>query len=170
MANIYKVILILVCVSIVWAVQSEELSSKSYNNAVSPEQQKAIEQEILKVHAEMVKAAENSDPDGLFNYVIDGCKGVIVQDGIITMTRQDALEATKQGLQGITDISYKFNRKNITVISPTTAVWVADGTTSVTTVDDGRQLNFPFAETIIFILKDGQWKVFHAHRSVPNPR
>ena len=118
----------------------------------------------------MVKAAENSDPNKLFSHVIDGCKGVIVQDGIITMTRQDALEATKQGLQGLKDISYKYNRKNITVISPTTAVWVADGTTSVTTVDDGRQLNFPFAETIIFTLKDGQWKVFHAHRSVPNPR
>lgn len=170
MSNILKPILILVCVSVVWAVQSEGLSSKSDKSAVSSEQEKAIEQEILKVHTEMVKAAENSDPNKLFSHVIDGCKGVIVQDGIITMTRQDALEATKQGLQGLKDISYKYNRKNITVISPTTAVWVADGTTSVTTVDDGRQLNFPFAETIIFTLKDGQWKVFHAHRSVPNPR
>ena len=170
MSNIFKAILILVCVSVVWAVQTEGLSSKSDKSAVSSEQQKAIEQEILKVHAEMVKAAENSDPDKLFSHVVDGCKGVIVQDGIITMTRQDALEVTKQGLQGLKDISYKFNRKNITVISPTTAVWVADGNTSVTTVDDGRQLNFPFAETIIFILKDGRWKVFHAHRSVPNQR
>ena len=170
MSNIFKAILILVCVSVVWAVQSEGLSSKSDKNAISPEQHKAIEQEILKVHAEMVKAAENSNPDGLFKHVIDGCKGVIVQDGIIIMTRQESLDTTKQGLQGFTDISYKFNRKNITVISPTTAVWVADGTTSVTTVNDGRQLNFSFAETIIFTLKDGQWKVFHAHRSVPNPR
>jgi ketosteroid isomerase-like protein len=170
MSNIFKAILILVCVSVVWAVQSEGPSSKSDKSAVSSEQQKAIEQEILKVHVEMVKAAENSDPEGLFSHVIDGCKGVIVQDGIITMTRQDALEATKQGLQGLKDISYKYNRKNITVISPTTAVWVADGTTSVTTVDDGRQLSFAFAETIIFTQKDGRWKVFHAHRSVPNPR
>ena len=170
MSNIFKGILILVCVSVVWAVQSEELPSKSDKKAVSDEQQKAIEQEILKVHTEMVEAAENADADALFNYVLDSCKGVIIQDGTITMTRQEALDATKQGLQGLKDISYKFNRKTITVISPTTAVWVADGTTSVTTVDDGRQLNFPFAETIIFILKDGGWKVFHAHRSVPNPR
>jgi ketosteroid isomerase-like protein len=170
MSNIFKAILIPACVLVVWAVQSEGLPSENDKNVVSPKQQKVIEQEILKVHAEMVKAAENSDPEGLFSHVIDGCKGVIVQDGIITTTRQEALDATKQGLQGLTDISYKFNRKNITVISPATAIWVADGTTSVTTVNDGRQLNFQFAETIIFTLKDGQWKVFHAHRSVPNPR
>jgi ketosteroid isomerase-like protein len=169
MSNFFKAIVVLACVSVVWAVQSEGLPSKSDKNAVSPEQQKAIEQEILKVHTKMVKAAENSDVEGLYSHVIDGCKGVIVQDGKIMMTRQESLDTTKQGLQGFTDISYKFNRKNITVISPTLAVWVADGTTSVTTVNDGRQLNFQFAETIIFTLKDGQWKVFHAHRSVPNP-
>jgi len=163
MKNIVKGIIILGLVSVVWAMQDNP-------GPISSEQQKAIEQEILKVHVEMVKAAENSDADGLFNYVIDGCKGVIIQDGRITMTRQEALDATKQGLRGLKDISYKFNRKNITVISPTTAIWVADGTTSATVIEDGRQLNISFAETIVFTLKDGQWKVFHAHRSVPNPQ
>jgi ketosteroid isomerase-like protein len=163
MNNKLKVILALICVSVAWAMQDNI-------NPISPGQQKAIEKEILKVHAEMVKAAENSDADGLFNYVIDRCKGVIIQDGRITMTRQEALDATMQGLQGLKDISYTFNNKLITVISPTLAVWVADGTTSATVVEDGRQLNIPFAETIIFTSKDGPWKVFHAHRSVPNPR
>jgi len=158
-----KIILVLVCASVVWAMQDNA-------STLSTEQQKAIEKEILKVHDEMVKAAENSDADGLFNYVVDGCKGVIVQDGRITMTRQEALDSTRQGLQGLTDISYTFNNKLITVISPTLAVWVADGTTSATIIEDGRQLNITFAETIIFTLTDGQWKVFHAHRSVPNPR
>lgn len=149
--------------SIVLAVQSD-------NSEITKEQVAAIEKEIMKVHAEMIKAAENSDAESLFSHVIDGCKGVIIQDGRILMTRQESLDATMQGLQGLKDISYKFNSKNITVISPTTAVWVADGTTSVTTLEDERQLSFQFAETIVFTLKDSQWKVFHAHRSVPNPR
>ncbi len=157
-----KVIIVLSLVSVVWATQNNK-------SPLSAEQQKAIEQEILKVHVEMVKAAENADADGLFNYVLDECKGVIVQDGRITMTRQEALDVTRQGIQGLKDISYKFNNKHITIISPTLAIWVADGTTSVTIIEDGRQLNFPFAETIVFTLKDGQWKVLHAHRSVPNP-
>ena len=163
MKRALKLIIVLGLVSVVWAVQSDK-------SPLSAEQQKEIEQDILKVHVEMVKAAENSDPEGLFNHVIDGCKGVIVQDGRITMTRQEALDATKQGLAGLRDISYTFNNKHITVISPTLAVWVADGTTSATVIEDGRQLNISFAETIIFTLKDGQWKVFHAHRSVPNPQ
>ena len=163
MKSALKIILVLSFISVVWAVQDNP-------SPISAKQQKAIEKEILKVHVEMVKAAENSDADALFNHVLDECKGVIIQDGRITMTRQESLDATKQGLQRIKDVSYKFNSKNITVISPTTAIWVADGTTSVTIVEDGRQLNFPFAETIVFTLKEGQWKVFHAHRSVPNPQ
>jgi hypothetical protein len=85
-------------------------------------------------------------------------------------TRQEALNATKEGLQGLKDISYTYNQKHITLISPTVALWVADGTTSATIIEDGREINVDFAESIIFIQKDGQWKVFHAHRSVPNPR
>jgi len=163
MKNTIKLVLILSCVSVVWAVQDNK-------NSVSSEQQKAIEQEILKVHVEMVKAAKNSDAEGLHSHVLDECKGVIIQDGRIMMTRQESLDATRQGLEGLKDISYKFNKKYITVISPTLALWVADGTTSVTIVEDGRQLSVPFAETIVLVKKDGQWKVLHAHRSIPNPR
>jgi len=163
MKNTIKLVLILSCVSVVWAIQEGK-------NPVSSEQQKAIEQEILKVHVAMVKAAESSDVEGLYSYVLDECKGVIVQDGRIMMTRQESLDATKQGIGLLKDISYKFNKKHITVMSPTLALWVADGTTSVTIVEDGRQLSMPFAETIVFVQKDGQWKVLHAHRSIPNPR
>lgn len=161
MSNIVKVILVLACVSAVLAVQSN-------TGNMSLEQQQAIEKEIMKVHAEMVKAAENYDAEGLFSYVLDECKGVIVQDGNITMTRQEALNAAKEGMKGLKDISYKFNKENITIISPTVALWVANGTTSITITEDGRQLNIPFAETIVFVQRDGQWKVFHAHRSNPN--
>ena len=162
MNKIITLILVLGLVSIVWAMQDEA-------GSISPEQQKAIEQEILNTHREIVKAAENLDVDALYNYVLDKCKGVIVQDGRIMMTRKESLETTKRGLEGIKDVSYTFNRKNITLISPTVALWVADGTTSVTTVDE-QQFTVDFAETIVFVKKDGQWKIFHAHRSVPNPR
>ena len=86
------------------------------------------------------------------------------------MTRQQALNTTKQALQGLKDVSYKYNQKHITVISPTIALWVADGTTSVTFLKSELETNVSFAESIIFVKKDGQWKVFHAHRSVLNPR
>jgi len=163
MANTVKILLVLAGVSVLWAIQGDK-------NAISPEQQKAIEKAILQVHSDMVKAAESMDANALYSHVLDMNKGVIVQDGTILKTRQEALDVTKQGLQGFKDISYKFNQKHITVISPTIALWVADGTTSATIIEDGREINVAFAETIVFVQKDGQWKVLHAHRSVPNPR
>ena len=163
MANVYKAILILVCVSVVWAMQNNK-------EDLSIDQQQAIETAILKVHAAMMKAAENLDAEALYDHVLDQCKGVIVQDGRIMVTHQEALDATKQGLQGLKDISYTYNQKHITIISPTIALWVADGTTSATIIEDEREISVAFAETIVFVQKDGQWKVLHAHRSIPNPR
>ena len=162
MNKIITLILVFGLVSIVWAIQDNA-------GSISPEQHKAIEQEILNTHREIVKAAENLDADALYKYVLDKCKGVIVQDGRIMMTHKESLETTKQGLEELKDISYKFNRKNITLISPTLALWIADGTTSVTTMEE-QQFTVDFAETIFFIKKDGQWKIFHAHRSMPNPQ
>jgi len=150
-------------VSVVWAVQNDKTD-------ISKEQQTVIEKAILKVHSEMMKAGENRDAEALFSHVLEMNKGVIIQDGVISTTRREALDTTKQGLQGLKDISYKYNHKYISVISPTVALWVADGTTSATVIEGGLEINVFFAESIIFVKKDGQWKVFHAHRSIPNPR
>jgi hypothetical protein len=158
-----KVIFVLGCVSVLWIVQNGK-------GGTSTEKDAAIEKAILKVHSDMMKAAENLDPDALFSHVLDMKKGVIVQDGKIMTTRQEALDGTRQGLQGLKSVSYKYGRKHITVISPTVALWVADGTTSATILGSEDEISIEFAETILFLKKEGQWKVLHAHRSIPNPR
>jgi hypothetical protein len=163
MNKIIKVILVLSLVSVVWAVQNDK-------GDITKEQQTAIEKAILKVHAEMMKAGENRDAEALFSHVLEMNKGVIIQDGRISMTRQEALDTTTLALQGLKDISYNYNQKHITIISPNTVLWVTDGTTSATVIESGLEIKVSFAESIIFVQKDGQWKVFHAHRSVPNPR
>ena len=163
MRNVTKVILVLGCVSLFWMVQSGKGGTTIEKNA-------AIEKAILKVHTEMVKAAENLDADTLFRHVLEMNKGVIVQDGTIMTTRQEALDGTRQGFQKFKSVSYKYKHKYITVISPTVALWVADGTTSVTFNGDGSEISVEFAETIVFTKKDGQWKVLHTHGSIPNQR
>ncbi|MCI0515428.1 nuclear transport factor 2 family protein, partial [candidate division KSB1 bacterium] len=85
----------------------------------------------------------------------------------IRWTRQEALNTTRQGLQGLKNLSYTYSKKHVTIISPTVALWVGEGATSAT-LEDGRQFSVPFAESVIFMQQDGQWKVFHAHRSIPN--
>jgi ketosteroid isomerase-like protein len=94
-------------------------------------------------------------------------KGVIIEDGHIRWTRQEASSSTRQGLQGLKDLSYTYTQKYVTEVSPAVTLWVGEGT-SAATLQDGRQISAPFAETIVFVQRDGQWKVLHAHRSVPN--
>jgi ketosteroid isomerase-like protein len=161
MRVVMKAMLVLACASAGCAVQN--------NKGDMPlEQQQVIENAILKVHEDMKMAAQRLDVDALYSFVLDS-NGPIIEDGRLKQTRQEAMDSTKQGLKGITDLSYTYNQKFITVISPTVALWVGEGTSSAT-IEDGRKISVPFAETIIFVQRDGQWKVLHAHRSLPNPR
>ena len=159
MKIVLKFILVLICISAVWAAQDNRTN-------LEPDQQEAIKKAILQVHSEMKTAAENFNADELFKYVLD-VNDVIIENGGLRPTRKEALDITRQGLQGIKKLSYTYNHKNIIVISPNTALWTGIGTTNVV-LDDGRNFINDFAETMIFVLQEGQWKVLHAHRSTPN--
>ncbi len=147
MNSTFKAVLVLACVSVILAVENDK-------NAIPLEQQQAIEKAILKVHEDMKKAAENQDVEAIYDFVLDMDRGVIIEYGELRRTRQEALDSTRQGLQGISNLSYTYNQKYITVISPTTALWVAEGTSSAT-IEDGRTISVPFAETIVFVQRDG---------------
>ncbi len=151
---------------IVLTLASLLLAASSNQNAISSAQQKAIEKEILKVHDEMKTAAEKLDADALFKYVLD-VNDVIIENGELRPTRKDALESTKQGFQQLKALSYAYNHQNINIISPTAAVLTGTGTTTAT-FSDGLKITMSFAETIVFVNRDGQWKVIQAHRSSSN--
>lgn len=169
MANIYKAILVLACVSVVWAVQSEKLPSESDKNAVPTEQQKAIEKVVLKTHLQMSQADSNLDADKFFSYILDFDKGLIIQDGRLFKTRQEAYETVKEGFEGISQLKRTYEHTYVTVISPEAALLTAQGTSTVT-LSDGQTFSSPFAASLVYVLQDGQWKVLHGHYSVPNPR
>ena len=141
-------------------------AARSNQNDISAAQKNSIEKEILKVHEEMKKAGEKFDADELFKYVLD-VNDVIIENGVQRSTWKNAYDATRQGFQGINELSYTYKHTKINVISTTVALWTGSGTTTAT-LTDGRKLTIDFAETIIFMLRDGQWKVLHAHRSSPN--
>ncbi|MGN6370145.1 MAG: nuclear transport factor 2 family protein [Phycisphaerae bacterium] len=128
-----------------------------------------LEQSINQLHAELRAAAERLDADALYSHVVDSNAGPIIEDGRLYPTRQEALASTRQGFARLASVSYTYDHKYVTQLSPTTVLWVADGSSSAT-LPDGRQITAPFAETIVFTLQDNQWKVLHAHRSTPNAR
>jgi ketosteroid isomerase-like protein len=152
-------LLVLACVSIVTALQG---------NRDSGMDEAAIEKAVLKVNDEMIQASNNLDADKFFEYILDTNKGLIIQDGILFKTHQEAYDVVKKGFEAFSKLQRSFNQIYVTVISSNTALLTGTGTTRAT-LKDGQTITAPFAVSLVFVLKDGQWKLLQGHYSTPNP-
>lgn len=130
---------------------------------------KAIEQAVLDAHAEMIAAAESKDADAMFDLIVNHDKDVIIQDGALIPTWQEAKDTIETGFGTVESVQYRFDRRRVNVLSPDIAVMTSAGATTVVTLS-GQSFTTPFANTAVFILRDGRWKIVHGHHSVPNPR
>jgi hypothetical protein len=133
---------------------------------VPASEREAIEKSVLEISDGMTKAGEARDIDRLFTFMLENDKGSIVQNGRIFLTRSEALQVTKQNTSFVSFIRYTWKQRHVTVVSPTVALLVAEGESAVTTAQ-GRSYTAPFAQTIVFVLTDGNWKALHAHQSSP---
>ena len=125
-----------------------------------------IEKAVLARLTEIQSAAQALDPDKVFSFVLENDNGSLAQNGKLFLTRKEALESTKQGFQGLKKVDYRFDQQHVALLSPTVALATGEGSSSATT-DDGRTFTTRFAQSVVFVLADGEWKVFHAHRSFP---
>ncbi len=148
------------------AAATVTLSSLPPRRAETTAPQESVEAAIRGVHEEMRAAAGRLDANALYAYVADTDTPPIIENGRLEPTRASALQSTAAGFRGVTHIAYAYTREDITVLSPETALWVGQGSATAT-LADGREIVAPFAETIVFVLRDGAWKVLHAHRSSP---
>jgi hypothetical protein len=130
---------------------------------------KSVEEAILAVQADMTKAGEAVDADRLFSYMLDTDKGSIVENGLLLVTREEALAKVKGNLTGIRSLQYRWLRQYVTVLSPESALLVAEGE-SVVNTNGGLSLSVPFVQSVVFVLRDGDWKAIHAHQSSPLAR
>ncbi|MBN2020174.1 MAG: nuclear transport factor 2 family protein [Sedimentisphaerales bacterium] len=162
MTKVYKIILVLACVSIAWAVESDK-------STIPVEQQQAIEKEVLKTHTQMAGANDSQDTEKFFSFILDFDKGLIIRDGRLFKTKQEAFDAVKKGFEGISKTERVYEQRYVAVISPETALFTANGTATIT-FSDGRILSVPFAVSMVYVLRDGQWKMLQGHYSVPNLR
>ncbi len=125
-----------------------------------------VEKAVLTRLAEIQAAAQALDPDKVFSFVLENDSGALAQNGKLFLTRKEALESTTQGFQGLQKVSYKFDEQHVTLLAPTVALATGQGSSSAT-LEGGRTLTTRFAQSVVFVLTNGEWKVFHAHRSFP---
>lgn len=125
-----------------------------------------VEQTVLAASAEMTRAGEALDADALFALMLDTDKGSVIQNGVFMATREEALRQVKSGFERVGKVQYRWRRQHVTVLSPQAALLTAEGESNVT-IADGRVITTPFAQSVVFVLRDGEWKALHAHQSSP---
>ena len=135
-------------------------------NCITQEKCSAIEQAVIAKNAEVTSYAEQLNPEKLYDMIIEGGTGTIIQDGKV-LTRQEALDSTKRAYEGISSQKIEFTQQNVKVLSPETAIFTGMGK-SVVTTNSGETFTRDFAVTSVFILKDGEWKIVHGHHSRPD--
>jgi hypothetical protein len=159
----------LAALTIAMAFSSSLAAAQQGDQEVSESRRAAIEKAVLETNMQMVRAAQALDVDRLFSYMLDTDKGCVIQNGQLLLTRADAQTRNRNAFQGLRKVDYGWKQQHVTVLSPTVALLVAEGESSVTT-EQGATFNAPFAQTVVFVLKDGQWKALHAHQSSPPRR
>lgn len=138
-------------------------------NTLTPAERAAIEQAVLACHDQTLAAAEALDLDRLLSFVAETDRGSLIKNGTLFLTRDDTIATTRQGFRGIKSIKYETRERHVTVLSSTSALLTTTGRTGATT-EDGQTLSVPYAQTIVFVLKDGAWRVLHLHSSSPPQR
>lgn len=127
---------------------------------------RAVEEAVLRTSAEMERAAAAVDAERLFGFMLDTDKGSVIQNGVFLATREEALERVKANLRRISKIEYRWKRQHVTALSADVALLTSDGE-SVATTTEGQAVTTPFTQTVVFVMREGQWKVIHAHQSSP---
>jgi ketosteroid isomerase-like protein len=69
-------------------------------------------------------------------------------------------------MMGVTKIDRRFLNPQVTVVSAEVALLASEGTVAAT-LTDGRTIEGRFAVSLVFVRKDGQWKLPHGHYSAP---
>jgi len=125
----------------------------------------AVEKAVLAANQRATQAAEARDLDGLLRFMVDTNKGSIVQDGVLSLSPADARARLEPGFRAPVKVAYHWKRQHVTVLSPTLALLVSEGETSV--ASPNGNFTVPFVQSAIWVLRDGEWKILHAHHSAP---
>jgi uncharacterized protein (TIGR02246 family) len=128
-----------------------------------------LEEAVLAASAEMTQAGEEVDAERLFSFLLDTDKGSVIQNGVFLATREEALQRVKANLRGISKIEYRWKRQHVTALSADAALLTAEGE-SVATTTEGQVFTTPFAQSVVFVMREGRWKALHAHQSSPQVR
>ncbi|MBE2216153.1 MAG: nuclear transport factor 2 family protein, partial [Opitutaceae bacterium] len=134
--------------------------------APSQESITAIENAVLATHDKVVAAIESLEFGTLAAMTISTDRGALIADGRVTLSRDDMIETIRREFAPLDGVHHTFSRRHVAVLSPTTALIVAEGTVDART-HDGGAFSRRFTQTWVFMKVDDAWKLAHLHSSTP---
>jgi uncharacterized protein (TIGR02246 family) len=135
--------------------------------AAAGSDQSATEKAVLEAMSKIEQAAEGLQASRFSEMVVP--EGSVIQNGKLFPSREEAQRSIELAYQNVEKQDITFRELHVTVVAPTVALVTAESDSSAT-LADGRTVSATVAWTVLFVLRDGQWKVLHAHTSVPPRR
>lgn len=125
----------------------------------------AIEKTILEKYVEVINSVKQLDVEKFYSFILDSGQGSIIRNCQL-MTRTESLNSSRQNFARLQKLEYEFDEQYVKVISRKTAILIGKGKFNVTT-KTGESFTNEFVVSNVFVLKDGEWKIFHGHHSIP---
>ncbi len=124
----------------------------------------AIEKAVVEAYHRI--NASGMDMDRFFADILDFDNGMIIQNGLLFKTRQEAYDAVKKGFEGVTKVQRNYDQTYVRILSAKHALLTGTGVTKIE-LANGQSFNSPFAVSLVFQLDHGQWKILQGHYSTP---
>lgn len=142
-------------------------AARCFGGDVTADRSAEIKAQVVAAYDQSIAAAEALDLDSLFGALGNNDNGALIANGRMFLSRTEVIDSTRTNFQGIRALKYEVGPRRVTVLSPTAALLVTNGTLNGETVD-GARFTRSFAHTVVYVRENGRWLVLHTHQS--NPR
>jgi uncharacterized protein (TIGR02246 family) len=122
------------------------------------------EKAVLAALAKIKQAAETLQASSLSELVLP--QATVIQNGTLFRSRDEFQQAIDAAYKNLEKQEINFRRQQVTMVAPTVALVTAEAE-GTSTLAGGTIVSGTSAWTVLFVLTDNQWKVLHAHTSVP---
>jgi len=143
------------------------IACQGANTPMTDAERSAIEEKIIAKLAEISEASSRLDADGVYSHFVNNDRGILAFDGTLILSRDAALNLSREIYSSFKDIKKEMVEEYVTVISPETAILTGTGTSTLIS-KSGDSVSGTFAFSIVFVLRDGEWKAIHIHESTPS--
>ena len=127
----------------------------------------AIEEAVLAEATRNWEAARAADLSAMLEPLLSTDKGAYVAQSEVWWSREDTVAFYDAAFEGVARQDIEWERETVTVLSPTSALYVGKGIYRQYDSSNQMLVESPHAVSMVFVLIDGRWRMRHLHQSFP---